>query len=140
MLRCADDSYYVGMTSESETRVWKHQTGYYKDCYTYTRRPVELVYYAHFDYVEDAIAHEKKLKGWSRKKKEALFMGDRDRLVELSKRKHNVSKVEDVKRKSRKVLQRHNILRDAKKPCHPEEPSGVYGGGHPEGRLFCSSG
>ncbi len=55
-------------------------------CYTYTRRPLKLVYVASFQYIHDAIAWEKKVKRWNRKKKEALIRGDFDALITLSKR------------------------------------------------------
>ncbi len=38
-----------------------------------------------FKYILDAIAWEKQLKGWSRKKKEALFIEDWASIVELAK-------------------------------------------------------
>jgi putative endonuclease len=44
--------------------------------YTYARRPVRLVWSDHFDRITDAIAVERKLKGWSRKKKETLIRND----------------------------------------------------------------
>jgi putative endonuclease len=42
----------------------------------FTRRPVELKYSEHFHDINHAIAREKQLKEWSRKKKEALFKSD----------------------------------------------------------------
>ena len=79
MLRCADGSYYVG-TSRSddlETRISQHDQGLFGG-YTAKRRPVELVYSAHFERITDAIAYERQVKGWSRAKKEALIKGDFD--------------------------------------------------------------
>lgn len=46
-----------------------------------------LKYYAHFFDVNQAIVWEKKIKGWSRKKKEALFVEDWDQIKELAKSK-----------------------------------------------------
>ena len=68
MLRCADASYYVGVaTGEDLTkRVTEHQIGAYPGSYTYSRRPVELVWSDHFDRITDAIAAERQIKGWSR--------------------------------------------------------------------------
>jgi putative endonuclease len=48
-----------------------------------------LKYFEHFFNVNDAIAREKQLKGWSRKKKEALFKGNYELLKELAKKKSN---------------------------------------------------
>jgi putative endonuclease len=77
VLRCSDGSYYTGTSrhDDVETRVSQHNLGMF-DGYTARRRPVELVYTAHFDRIVDAIAAERQMKGWSRKKKEALIRGD----------------------------------------------------------------
>jgi putative endonuclease len=48
---------------------------------------VELVYYCEFTNVEIAIESEKKLKKWSKVKKEALINGEFDKLPNLSKKK-----------------------------------------------------
>ena len=76
MLRCADGRYYVGSTRGSlEKRVAEHNAGAY-DGWTKWRRPVELVYHESSENVTDAIAAERRIKGWSRAKKEALMRGD----------------------------------------------------------------
>lgn len=86
ILRCSDSSYYIGTSrSESlETRISQHNQGTFGG-YTAKRRPVTLVYSAHFDSIVDAIAYERQVKGWSRAKKEALIKGDFDALQSLSK-------------------------------------------------------
>jgi putative endonuclease len=92
ILQCADGSYYVGTTrlEEIETRVSQHNLGLFGG-YTAKRRPVTLVYSAHFDHITDAIACERQLKGSSRAKKEALIRGDFDALPGLSRRrKHDL--------------------------------------------------
>ncbi len=87
MLRCADGSYYVGSTRKSlEDRLQEHQAGSF-DGYTAARRPVALIFHEHFQRIEDAIAAEQKLKGWSRAKKEALVAGDFGLIHELAKRR-----------------------------------------------------
>ena len=87
ILRCADGSYYVGLTRGTlETRVAQHDAGTFGG-YTADRRPVILVFSEAFDRLSDAIAAERRLKGWSRAKKEALIRGDLDALKVLSKRK-----------------------------------------------------
>ena len=53
--------------------------------FTYKRRPVVLVWGEHFDQIIDAIAWERRLKGWSRAKKEAVIRGDWDALPGLSR-------------------------------------------------------
>jgi putative endonuclease len=87
ILLCADGSYYVGTTrTDLETRVAQHQAGHFNG-YTATRRPVRLAYSEYFEQITDAIAAERKVKGWSRAKKEALINQDFDRLRTLSRRR-----------------------------------------------------
>jgi putative endonuclease len=88
MLRCADDSFYVGSATGDDLgpRIAQHETGAYPG-YTSTRRPVRLVWSEHFDRIMDAIAIERKIKGWSRAKKEALITGDWAKIGQLAKRR-----------------------------------------------------
>jgi putative endonuclease len=67
-------------------RIAEHQTGAFPG-YTYTHRPIELVWSEHFDRIIDAIAVERKLKGWSAAKKQALIRGDWPQVYRLSKRR-----------------------------------------------------
>lgn len=73
ILKCSDNSYYTGFTNNIERRFSEHNYGLNKECYTYDKRPVELVFCAEFNDVNQAIAFEKQVKGWSRKKKEAII-------------------------------------------------------------------
>jgi putative endonuclease len=93
ILECSDGSYYTGITSDLELRLFQHDSGYFPSCYTFKRRPLILKYFEHFTIVEQAIAREKQVKGWSRKKKEALFRQDWNALIELAKsrKKQDVS-------------------------------------------------
>ena len=86
ILRCADGSYYTGVTEKDlETRVSEHQQGVY-DGFTARRRPVTLVFDCHFEQVTDAIACERQIKGWRRDKKEALIRGAFEVLPAMSRR------------------------------------------------------
>src|SRR5579871_3238793 len=76
MVRCSDGSFYVGMTNDLELRLGQHNFGIDRKCFTFTRRPVELVHASEFQWVDEAIAWEKHLKGWSRAKKLALIEND----------------------------------------------------------------
>ena len=87
ILKCKDDSYYTGITSELENRVLEHQEGKHRNSYTFNRRPVELVFYCEFTNVELAIETEKKLKKWSRAKKEAIINNEFEKLPNLAKKK-----------------------------------------------------
>lgn len=87
ILKCKDGSYYTGVTNNLEQRFFEHQSGLIKNCYTHGRRPVKLVFHAEFQNIKQAIGREKQVKGWSRKKKEALIRGEFDLLPILSQRK-----------------------------------------------------
>ncbi|REG98278.1 GIY-YIG nuclease family protein [Flavobacterium aquicola] len=80
ILKCKDDSLYVGVTSDVERRLMEHNASKYPEAYTHNRRPVKLVFYQEFTEPNQAIEFEKKIKKWSRVKKQALIDGDFDRL------------------------------------------------------------
>lgn len=86
ILGCSDTRYYTGVTNNLERRLEEHNSGIIKG-YTIKRLPVKLVFSERFSDISDTIRLEKQLKGWSRKKKEALIKGDFDLLVELSNKK-----------------------------------------------------
>ena len=85
ILKCSDSSYYTGFTNNLERRMIEHSDGKNKDCYTFDKRPLELVWFETFNDVLNAIAIEKQIKGWTRIKKEALIKEDWGRLVLYSK-------------------------------------------------------
>ena len=87
IIKCSDKTYYTGITSNISKRFTEHKTGKHKDCYTYSRRPLDLVFYAEFTNVELAIETEKQIKKWSKAKKEALINNKFDKLPNLSKKK-----------------------------------------------------
>ena len=76
ILRCSDRSYYTGHTENLENRIAQHLTGAIPSCYTYNRRPLEYVFSQEFTTREEALTSERQIKGWSRKKKEAMIRGD----------------------------------------------------------------
>ena len=85
ILECSDGSYYTGLTNNLEERLAQHQSGYVVNCYTFKRRPLKLSYSLQMNDITQAIALEKQIKGWSKKKKEAFINEDWLRLKELSK-------------------------------------------------------
>ena len=87
ILLCNDNSYYTGVTNNLERRLYEHENGIDPSSYTCKRRPVKLVFHEMFYDVTQAIAFEKQVKGWNRKKKEAIINGDWHLLPELSVRK-----------------------------------------------------
>ena len=84
ILLCADSSTYTGVTGNLERRLYEHQNGLIKGCYTHPRRPVALSFAQEFQDINEAIAREKQIKGWSRKKKQALIAGDFEKLKQLA--------------------------------------------------------
>jgi len=88
MLRCADNSFYVGCATGEDLspRVDQHNAGAYPG-YTFTRRPVILVWSEYFDRITDGIAAERQIKGWGRAKKEALIRSDWAEVSRLSLRR-----------------------------------------------------
>lgn len=85
ILRCADDSYYTGHTDNLEKRIAQHIAGEIEGCYTFKRRPLSLVFSQEFPTREEALASERQIKGWSRKKKEAMIKGDWAEVSRLAK-------------------------------------------------------
>ena len=76
ILRCADASYYTGHTDNLEQRIAQHHAGAFPTCYTFKRRPITLVFTQDCATREEALAAEQHIKGWSRKKKEAMMQGN----------------------------------------------------------------
>jgi len=86
ILRCADDSFYVGSAQDLDARLKTHNEGR-GAAYTFKHRPVNLIYSESFGSELDALTRERQLKRWSRGKKEALIKGDLKGLKHLSKRR-----------------------------------------------------
>jgi predicted GIY-YIG superfamily endonuclease len=84
ILLCADGSYYTGCTTNWEQRWGQHQAGALGR-YTADRRPLKVAWLAEFQHLDDAIAMERRLKRWSRAKKEAAIRGEWDRLPTLAR-------------------------------------------------------
>jgi predicted GIY-YIG superfamily endonuclease len=85
ILRCANGAYYTGHTTNLELRLAEHQSGD-ADSWTRRRRPVELVFAQEMPDKDQAFLAERRIKGWSRAKKEALIAGDWDTIRLLAKK------------------------------------------------------
>ena len=74
ILRCANNTYYTGSTTDIDRRLKQHKAG---EGAIYTKKylPVELVYHEEFQQIDQAFRREKQVQNWSRKKKEALING-----------------------------------------------------------------
>ena len=86
ILRCADDTLYVGHTHDVIAREKTHNEGRVAH-YTTKRRPVRVVYFEEQSSLTKATARKRQLKGWTAKKKEALIAGSLSTLRQLSKRR-----------------------------------------------------
>lgn len=92
ILKCVDDSYYVGSTKDIKRRFDEHQEG--KGArHTMRRLPVKLVYSEEYERVADAFYREKQVQGWRREKKEALINGTPKYLPALAKKIFNKSTI-----------------------------------------------
>ena len=86
ILRCRDHMLYVGSTFDLEKRIAEHNAGLGAE-FTVRRLPVALAYAEEHQTMVDAYRREKQVQGWSRAKREALIVGDLDRLHELARRR-----------------------------------------------------
>lgn len=84
ILACADGTYYVGSTSNLDIRLAQHEAGH-GGVYTAQRLPLKLLYACEFQSLYEAFLRERQVRGWSRKKKEALIRGEYEALVELAR-------------------------------------------------------
>jgi len=85
ILSCADNSYYTGHTDNLEKRISEHQSGICPG-YTSNRLPIKLVWSQECVTREEALSAEMQIKGWSRKKKEAMMRGDWSNVSSFAKK------------------------------------------------------
>ncbi len=64
---------YTGVTNNLKIRLWQHKNESSKKTFTSRYRVYYLLYYEHFNYINNAIKREKQIKGWARNKKEDLI-------------------------------------------------------------------
>ncbi|MBT3314621.1 MAG: GIY-YIG nuclease family protein [Anaerolineae bacterium] len=83
ILHCADGSYYTGSTADLSLRLTAHQEGSSPRAYTYKRRPVKLAWATEVETKREARMLEHQIKGWNRKKKEALIRDDYNAIHEI---------------------------------------------------------
>ena len=96
ILLCSDGSYYTGSAADVEKRVCEHNDGVMRDSYTFSRRPVKLIWVSEeVARYSDALRFERQVKGWSRAKKDALMRGDYDAI-------HGIVKYERKRREKDK--------------------------------------
>ncbi|MDP3955031.1 MAG: GIY-YIG nuclease family protein [bacterium] len=74
ILRCSDNSYYIGITNHLQERVYAHNSKK-GSIYLRTKLPVKLLYSELWPNKSEARKREIQLKGWTRKKKKMLICG-----------------------------------------------------------------
>ena len=96
IVHCSDKSFYTGITNNLERRIIDHNQGQDKYVYTYSRRPVKLVYFETYFDVNQAISREKQIKRWAREKKKALIKRQSEKLIKLARGKKGYLKNNQV--------------------------------------------
>ena len=76
ILKCSDDSLYVGCTNDLPKRVKEHDESKKGAHYTKIRRPVALVYKEEYKTLQEARKRETEIKKWRREKKVELIAND----------------------------------------------------------------
>jgi putative endonuclease len=77
VLRCADDTFYTGTTTDITRRIDEHNTKKCGSKYTKTRRPVELIFWLDFENRSQAQKAEYKFKKLTRTQKEKIINASR---------------------------------------------------------------
>ncbi len=90
ILRCADGSFYTGVTRRPvEERLSEHNLGLIAG-FTSKRLPVALLFNEPYERVDEAVAAERRIKGWSRAKKIAYMRGDFEACQEFRKSRRSL--------------------------------------------------
>lgn len=72
ILLCSNKMFYTGITSNLTQRYVDHQRGKHKNSYTYSRRPLKLVFFCEFTDVNMAILSKKTNKEMVKSKKRSI--------------------------------------------------------------------
>ena len=94
ILHCRGGAFYTGHTDNLEQRIASHQRGLIRG-FTSDKLPVELVWSEEFPTRLEALAAERRIKGWSRAKKMALIRGDWAEIARLAKGRAALRQAQD---------------------------------------------
>ena len=72
IVKCVDNTYYTGYSTDIEKRIEKHNAGKGAK-YTKTRRPVRLIHWESFETKSEALKREYVIKQMTRTQKETLI-------------------------------------------------------------------
>jgi len=90
MLRCSDNSFYTGITTDLERRLTQHNDGI-ASRYTRSRKPVKMVYHETCDDRSAALKRECAVKKLTRVEKKRLVQGNRGRTSAVRKKNRSKS-------------------------------------------------
>ena len=76
ILRCADETFYTGITTDLKRRLIEHNTSNKGAKYTRARRPVQCIFMQDFSDRSSVSRAEHIVKKLSREQKHALISGD----------------------------------------------------------------
>ena len=79
VLKCKDNSYYIGSTKNIEKRLSNHQGGRVR--YTMSRLPVKLIFLKSFEDYSQALFFEKKIKSWKKRSSIEKMIEKADNLI-----------------------------------------------------------
>ena len=88
ILRCGDNTFYIGHTTKLDARLNQHITGLGAQ-HTALRLPIDVVYIEQCESIGAALERERQLKRWSAQKKAALIRGDLRTVRKLAKRRRS---------------------------------------------------
>ena len=101
ILRCGDNTFYVGHTSDLKMRLQWHQSGLGAS-HTSVRLPVDLVYSEEHQSLQTARTRERQIERWSGQKKAALASGDVQHLKSTREAKTTKDKAINAGRTARR--------------------------------------
>jgi len=87
ILRCSDDRLYIGSSNNLKKRIEEHQSGVGSN-FTKIRLPVVLVFLEEYSRIDQAFYREKQIQRWTKAKKEALIIGNKEELHRLAECKN----------------------------------------------------
>ncbi len=108
---------YTGVTNDLQRRVWEHKTKQVPG-FTCKYNISRLVYFEEFRQIDDAIAREKQIKGWLRRKKVALIEQCNGTWKDLAWGWFDSEVL--------RFAQNDNLGRSAPLMCHPERSEGPH--------------
>jgi len=77
---------YIGVTNDLVRRTWEHKNKFFEKSFTAKYHINKIVYFEHFEDINEAIKREKQLKRWHREWKINLIKKRKSRIQRFNKR------------------------------------------------------